>query len=262
MSTNGLTPDRARQLRGLVLAGRTMRDILLGTHHYSRGIIGTYRPGGTRGVCRWCTRPTEGAKLWHLPCVDAYRLATGSVIGHDNGRPMLDPTPCVCGELGTELDHRDAMATAFWSGEWRRILRAHTMGNLGWLCHRCHAVKTRDDLREVARMRRESACLAVVQETPSGALRITLAGERVHPRPGWQRGRRLPNATFDPRGVTCPRCLHQMGLKNHSGQPDGRQRLLLGGWHLEDGAIGSGMSLEEWVRAREKSMEPLPGFFA
>ena len=247
---NTLAPERVRQLRGLVLAARRVRDVRLASHQYRRGLIGTYRPGGDDGVCRWCTRPTEGRKRWHLPCVDAYRLAAGSVIGN-RGIPMLEPAPCACGQTGTELDHQDAMAVAFWSGDWRRILRAHTLGNLAWLCHKCHAAKTAGDLREAGRMRRAARCLIVVRDTPRGPVWSTLAGARVYPRRRQQRERQLPKAVFDPQGVTCPRCLWQVARA--APEEDG--------WRLDAAAIDSGMSLTEWVRAQDSHMAPLPGLF-
>ena len=255
--SNGLTAERVRQLRGLVLAGRRVRNARMGSHHYHRGLIGTFRRGGTPGTCRWCERPTEGRKLWRLPCVDAYRLAVGSVIGHDS-RPMLAQTDCACGKPSMELDHRDAMATAFWSGDWRRILRAHTLGNLGWLCRECHAAKTREDLRETARLRRQGICLAVVFSTGNRNTRITLAGKRINPKLG-QPGRKTPNAALDPREVTCARCLFQMAWTDEQGW---LRTVPRSAWHLDDPAIQNGLSLDEWVMTQERQMETLPGFFA
>ena len=148
-----------------------------------------------------------------------------------------------------ELDHRDAMAMAFWSGDRRRILRSHTLGNLQWLCRNCHADKTRSDLAAVAELKRGQVCLSVVISTGAGRARQTLEGRRMHPRPGWAT---LPRATLDPREVTCPRCLHRMGMQREETER----------WHLDEAVLTSGLTLDEWSRnLDERGMEPLPGFF-
>ena len=55
-----------------------------------------------------------------------------------------DDRRCLCGEIGTELDHTLALGVA------QRIsLKAYIAAlmpeNLRWLCHDCHAAKTRFD---------------------------------------------------------------------------------------------------------------------
>ena len=253
-----LTAERVRQLRGLLTHGKRAMPHILGSRTFTRGLIGPLgRPQREPGICRWCGRPACTARRrWHVTCISTYRLALGSVIGPD-GAPVLPMEDCPCGNPGMELDHRDALSLAWVSGDPRRILRAHTMGNLQWLCRECHAGKTREDMRELRETRQNQVCLVAVHETSTQRVWQTLEGVRIYPSHhqnsllfcDWERKLR---GTFDPRAVSCPRCIHRMSQGDTEGQQD---------WRLDDQAILSGMTLDEWLRSRDLRMEPLPGLF-
>ena len=108
------------------------------------------------------------------------------------------------------MDHQDALALAWTSGDPRRQLRAYSLDNLRWLCRDCHRAKTRLDLQQLAEMRARQVCLAgAIPASGRQQPRCwVLAEGGVAP----QRGlglRRIPT-TFSPRLATCPRCLYAM----------------------------------------------------
>ena len=154
--------------RGLILHWRRLPERQRGARlrHSSRALLGTLTGyGGQGGVCRWCERPTETKRTrWHKSCLSHYWVAVGRqnlwqlVDGSRLVHPLMpdgEPVPCaMCGDrAGEELDHRVALEVARLRGE-RALLRAFTIGNLQMLCNECHKVKTRDDVRLMADMRR------------------------------------------------------------------------------------------------------------
>ena len=216
------------------------------SREFSRGLLGTFAPRkGTPGRCRWCGLRTERKLRWHQECVSAYRAATGQSVTHL--WPHWDRPGCPCGEPGEELDHEKALVLAWTSGERRRILRAHRLGNLVWLCGPCHRAKTARDLELLAEMRSRQTCLmgllpqvghpmgTSVWASLEGGLMSRL--EFVPGPPGTLTAfhnvshRRRP-VTFRPEKTTCPRCLVAM---EHTGR--GKYGLDLGmpqGWHLDE----------------------------
>lgn len=151
----------------------------------TRALIGM-AADAPKGTCRWCRQECEPRKTWHDECVRWYLIAKGKTVYAGGQLPLTDtrreaekrwravhkwamsgrqgPHPnrivCVaCNErAGCEIDHELALSVA-WEmrarGD-RRWWRAWTPRNLRWLCRECHAVKTADDRRLLARLRREA----------------------------------------------------------------------------------------------------------
>ena len=67
-------------------------------------------------------------------------MGTGAV----SGDYIIERTKCPCGAWGIELDHTLALKVAARQGI-RQYVRALLPDNLRWLCHACHATKTRED---------------------------------------------------------------------------------------------------------------------
>lgn len=94
--------------------------------------------------CPWCLLPNKLAtQYWHVVCLRYYTVAKLDGAKRQ-GFPRQD---CPCGERGIELDHRVALVVAWRQGP-RAQLRALLEANLQWLCHACHLVKTKADIRE------------------------------------------------------------------------------------------------------------------
>ena len=208
-----ITPLRYRQLRGLALHFREAWPRMRRRRTFHRALIATLPPGGgERGICRWCgLRLADGSmRRWDPGCIATYRIAVGGRVDA-HGKPLAPRSNCSCGQPGQEMDHADALILAWTSGDPRRLIRAYTQGNLQWLCHECHAAKTRRDLGELAEMRARQVFLAGMTPGAQGSPRPwwTLADGGVAPRRG--RGfQRIHPVTFSPRNVTCPRCLVAM----------------------------------------------------
>ncbi len=152
-SAPSITPDRFRQLRGLIIHERESRRRRT-NRVYHRGLITTFPPARARdGRCRWCRRPTQNKRtIWHPECVLAYTIALGqqNMIGQ---RPLIPKQPCPCGQPPSHIDHITALSIAHARGDRRGIIRAYTSGNLQWLCKKCHAEKTRADMRTLANIK-------------------------------------------------------------------------------------------------------------
>ena len=160
-----LTADRVRQFRGLLLhygqlQERFAQSPWMESHFQSgRVLIPSFSPGriGSRslvpvGICRWCQRATGDNTIWHKPCLTAYFLAQGLTVGF--GQYLLERHACPCGaEEYLELDHRVSLVLAKARGDRRGLLRAYTVGNLQWLCHDCHRIKTAEDRRKINNVR-------------------------------------------------------------------------------------------------------------
>ena len=126
------TPIRQRQLRGLVLHHRRHP-----ADHPRRLVNRTASWGEppVNGICRWCYELTASpSTLWHLRCLNAYRVASGQNPGE------------ICGDPSDEMDHRLVIEVARALGP-AAMLRAFTLDNLRWLCRSCHRRKTRQDRR-------------------------------------------------------------------------------------------------------------------
>ena len=110
-----------------------------------------------RGACLWCRESTSSRRTWHDTCLVTYLIARGRTVDM-NGRPFVPLTPCEnCGAEGDrEIDHRLALSVARSTRDPITIARAWSIGNLRWLCHKCHAMKTGRDRRALTAIRRQS----------------------------------------------------------------------------------------------------------
>ena len=171
--------NRLQELRGLLLHGdaalRRRTRIHGSLFMFGRSLIeGTLpnRVNRVKGLCVWCRTATTPRRWWHDGCVQAFLAAkaqTTSLIrsrndaGYRGGEnewpwpemnyPYLPPYRCAecgAGDVGLELDHRDALALAWATLDRKRILLAYSLDNLQWLCSRCHRVKTALDLQLIA----------------------------------------------------------------------------------------------------------------
>lgn len=126
----------------------------------SRDLCGSFgRKEFERGTCVWCKRPTEDRTTWHNDCLFAYFVARGRVVDMYQ-RPVIKQGPCEeCGGNAEEIDHRIALGVAARS-ERRLWVRAWWIGNLRWLCHDCHVVKTTADRLLMNALDREAAARA------------------------------------------------------------------------------------------------------
>ena len=223
-----MTPQRYRQLRGLLHHFRENQDEITRAKTFRRGLFRTFRRRqGNPGRCRWCQLPTRGKATWHKPCVGAYRTACGQAVTRlwrRNHRP-----PCTCGRPGTELDHQDALVLAWTSGDTRRLIRAHTLENLIWLCRPCHLRKTQQDLQQLGEMRAGHVCLAgTLWDSPDpgmgtshwalahGGLVMNPRGQEPDLTGLSQTTRRRIRFTQDPRKTSCPRCLTALRHRDQS----------------------------------------------
>ena len=215
-----MTPQKYRQLRGLLHHFRKNNSRITQARTFKRGLFPTFSPHqGKAGRCRWCQLPTGGRAKWHRTCIGAYQNANGQAVTYLWGRrrrPM-----CPCSRPGTELDHHDALVLAWTSGDLRRLIRAYTLQNLVWLCHACHHLKTRQDLRLLSEMRASQICLAGILTDSADPLMgsqhwILAEGgliKNIQDKPGQQltgipqTTRRRTPFTRDPREASCPRCL-------------------------------------------------------
>ena len=236
-----MTPQQYRQLRGLLNHFHQNREEITRARTFRRGLFPTFqRRQGEPGRCRWCRLITRGRTTWHRGCVGAYRNAAGQAVTRLWRRRRRPP--CPCGLPGTELDHQDALVLAWTSGDTRRLLRAHTLQNLVWLCRPCHLRKTQEDLQQLGEMRAGQICLAGIlweAGSPPGYWALAHGGLVQNPRGREpdrtglsQTTRRRIRFTLDPRSATCPRCLTALAHRD-PGQPH-----LLGlphNWVLDEG---------------------------
>ena len=102
---------------------------------------------GEKGTCKWCGLQCKPLREWHRFCAKVYLVARGQVRHAGTARPLIRHRPCEqCGANGTEVDHRIALGVAarlprhVWARAW-------WIGNLRWLCHKCHVAKTASDRR-------------------------------------------------------------------------------------------------------------------
>lgn len=156
MPRKGLTPEKFRRHRGLLFHDNRNRNQITQAPNYRRRRIDTfpYR-SGKPGTCSWCETPTQGKAWWHKECIAAYLMAIGSIPRVD-GRIVIE-TPDSCALCGCkdflELDHRDALALARTSKNWKHLLRAYTVENLQWNCANCHRLKTTQDMAKLREMK-------------------------------------------------------------------------------------------------------------
>ncbi len=178
-------------MRGLIMCARRAANKGVGgpaywpaNHPYSHRVLLQYNhqlPGpGPRpkkgGFCKWCQRYVGGKKMkktwrvgagrrYHKRCYKQYALARGAArdVYHNLVIPL--PRPPICDDCGAafnrsdrrpELDHLLALKVAQLTGR-REYIRAFLPSNLRWICRPCHLVKTRCDVAEVARLRRETS---------------------------------------------------------------------------------------------------------
>ena len=142
---------------------------------------------------------------------------------------MYDRPNCPCGQEATELDHQDALVLAWTSGDPRRMMRAHTLANLTWLCEDCHRPRqppTSRNWRTCGRTKLPGG--THTRGPPDGHhpppgpgpgfdYWISVEGgivRRISPQDGELWGTK-PNGlrgpvTFQPENVRCPRCLVAM----------------------------------------------------
>ena len=273
-----MTPETYRQLRGLALHFRRTWPEIRRAREFTRALIGTFgTQKGTTGRCRWCETPLrQGGSKWHQRCLDSYRTASGQSVTHL--WPMYDRPPCPCGQDATELDHKDALVLAWTSGNPRRMMRAHTLGNLTWLREECHRTKTASDLDKLTEMRHGQTCLVGLIPRDHHAGTIPRKGQtmgfdywvsveaglvrRISPQDGGLWGTK-PNGlrgpvTFRPENVSCPRCLVAMEHLDHGKY--GRSLGMPRGWYIDQRARAAetdnpaGHHLSKTPRSREEKI--------
>ena len=269
-----MTPETYRQLRGLALHFRRTWPEIRRAREFTRALISTFgTQKGTTGRCRWCEFPLEQAgRKWHQGCLDSYRVASGQSVTHL--WPMYNRPQCPCGQETTELDHRDALVLAWTSGDPRRMMRAHTLGNLTWLCEDCHRTKTASDLQNLADMRHAQTCLVglIPKDHQAGAMPrrgqtmgldywVSVEGglvRRTLPHEGgfWAtkpNGLRGP-VTFRPENADCPRCL--VAMEHTDPGKHGRSLGMPRGWYIDQHAARAERDNPNGQRHPRKPLSP------
>ena len=166
MTTPVATQAAERQWRGLERHATQHRDLMrrAGCRDWmgGRGIVpnlSAYLGQRNDGFCVWCGDAVESKRQrWHSDCVVAYQVALGRQRNMANNPLISLKDGCaLCGaNPATDVDHIDPLALARVSGDWDRILRAHTLANLQPLCRDCHKAKTAVDVRSIAEIKAES----------------------------------------------------------------------------------------------------------
>lgn len=118
----------------------------------------------TPGICRWCRLPVTSKRrqLWDDECKKQHLNVIGwrvDPLGTQyRGDKYIDNRVCArCGGTDRlEIEHHLSLSVARILGV-KAMIHAYTLENLRWLCHDCHAAKTRTERQLIAWSKRPPA---------------------------------------------------------------------------------------------------------